>query len=179
MLDTNNFSTLRQYFKDLQEWMGKNKKQIIEKIGQKADHCFRWGSSQWDLPTEETYQELIDVFGIDKWEGFRPYESLRQEYESLRYTFNGKDGTKNVMTYRFRKDKRLNHPTQKPVDLIENIIRHSSNEGDTVLDCFLGSGTTGVACKNLNRNFIGIEIDTEYFKIAEKRINETNNLFSH
>ena len=47
-----------------------------------------------------------------------------------------------------------------------------SNKGDTVLDPFMGSGTTGVACKNLNRNFIGIELDKEYFKIAEERINE-------
>ena len=64
------------------------------------------------------------------------------------------------------------HPTQKPVDLIEDLIKTYTNEGDTVLDNCMGSGTTGVACKNLNRNFIGIELDPEYFKIAEKRINE-------
>ena len=70
------------------------------------------------------------------------------------------------------KDKRY-HPTQKPVELIEKIIQKSSNEGDTVLDPFMGSGTTGVACVNTNRNFIGIEIDEEYFKIAEKRIEKS------
>ena len=66
------------------------------------------------------------------------------------------------------------HETQKPVKLIEYLIKTYSNEGDTVLDNTMGSGTTGVACKNLNRNFIGIELDPEYFKIAEKRINEIN-----
>ena len=64
------------------------------------------------------------------------------------------------------------HPTQKPVALFEYLIKTYTNEGDTVLDNCMGSGTTGVACKNLNRNFIGIELDPEYFKIAEKRINE-------
>jgi site-specific DNA-methyltransferase (adenine-specific) len=64
------------------------------------------------------------------------------------------------------------HPTEKPVDLLEYLIKTYTNEGDTVLDNCMGSGTTGVACKNLNRNFIGIELDLEYFKIAEKRINE-------
>ena len=63
------------------------------------------------------------------------------------------------------------HPTQKPVALMEYLIKTYTNEGDTVLDFTMGSGTTGVACKNLNRNFIGIELDPEYFKIAEKRIN--------
>ena len=64
------------------------------------------------------------------------------------------------------------HPTQKPVALMEYLIKTYTNEGETVLDFTMGSGTTGVACTNLNRNFIGIELDKEYFKIAEKRINE-------
>ena len=63
------------------------------------------------------------------------------------------------------------HPTIKPLELVEKHLLHSSNEGDTILDCFMGSGTTGVACKELNRNFIGIELDDEYFKIAKDRIN--------
>lgn len=64
------------------------------------------------------------------------------------------------------------HPTQKSLELIKYLITVSSNEGDTVLDNCMGSGTTGVACVQLNRNFIGMEISPEYFKIAEKRINE-------
>lgn len=62
------------------------------------------------------------------------------------------------------------HPTQKPVDLCEYLIKTYTNDGDTVLDNCMGSGTTGVACKHLNRNFIGIELDPNYFKIAKNRI---------
>ena len=62
------------------------------------------------------------------------------------------------------------HPTQKPVALLEYLIRTYTNEGDTVLDITMGSGTTGVACVQLNRNFIGIEIDPTYFAIAQERI---------
>jgi len=62
------------------------------------------------------------------------------------------------------------HPTQKPVPLLEWLIKTYSNEGDTVLDNCMGSGSTGVACVNTNRNFIGIESDPEYFKICEERI---------
>lgn len=62
------------------------------------------------------------------------------------------------------------HPAEKPVDLIQRFIRVSSQEGDTVLDCFMGSGTTGVACVQLNRSFIGIEVEQKYFDIAKQRI---------
>jgi len=64
------------------------------------------------------------------------------------------------------------HPTQKPVALMEYLIRTYTNEGDTVLDFTMGSGTTGVACVNTDRKFIGIELDADYFAIAEKRIAE-------
>ena len=67
-------------------------------------------------------------------------------------------------------NRTLDHPDQKPVLLIERIIRASSNENDTVLDAFAGSGTTGVACKNTNRNFILIEQEKKYCQIIEKRI---------
>jgi site-specific DNA-methyltransferase (adenine-specific) len=62
------------------------------------------------------------------------------------------------------------HPTQKPVALLEYLIKTYTNENDTVLDFTMGSGSTGVACKNLNRNFIGIEKDDKYFDIAKQRI---------
>ncbi len=62
------------------------------------------------------------------------------------------------------------HPTQKPVALMEYLIKTYTNEGETVLDFTMGSGTTGVAAKRLNRCFIGIELDKEYFEIAKKRI---------
>lgn len=63
------------------------------------------------------------------------------------------------------------HPTQKPVKLFEFLLEKYSKQGETVFDPFMGSGTTGVACKNLNRNFIGIELDPEYYQIAQARIN--------
>lgn len=64
------------------------------------------------------------------------------------------------------------HPTQKPVELLEYLIKTYSNEGDTILDNCMGSGSTGVACINTNRNFIGIELDKKYFEIAQHRIDE-------
>ena len=71
---------------------------------------------------------------------------------------------------RFNTDKgRGLHPTQKPVALLEYLIRTYTNEGDTVLDNCMGSGSTGVACINTGRNFIGIELDDKYFRIAESR----------
>jgi len=72
---------------------------------------------------------------------------------------------------RFNTDKRNSvHPTQKPVALLEYLIKTYTNEGETVLDNCMGSGSTGVAAKNLNRDFIGIELDENYFEIAKKRI---------
>ena len=66
--------------------------------------------------------------------------------------------------------ERTIHPTQKPLSLITDLVLKHSNEGDMVLDCFMGSGTTGVACKNTNREFIGMELDAKYFEIACNRI---------
>ena len=75
-----------------------------------------------------------------------------------------------TMTNASRKNKL--HPTQKPVPLLEYLIKTYTNEGETVLDNCMGSGSTGVACVNLNRSFIGIEMDDKYFEIASKRIND-------
>lgn len=72
----------------------------------------------------------------------------------------------------FSRDRNKVHPTQKPVALMEYMIRTYTNEGDTVLDNCMGSGTTGVACINTGRNFIGIEKDQQYFNIAEGRISQ-------
>jgi len=70
----------------------------------------------------------------------------------------------------FDMDRQSIHPTQKPVALIEYLIKTYSNEGETVLDNCMGSGTTGVACVRTNRNFIGIEMDENYFELAKERI---------
>ena len=87
------------------------------------------------------------------------------------------DGTRHpTQVLRFNRDnprQRL-HPTQKPVELLEYLIKTYSNEGMTVLDNCMGSGSTGVACLNTNRNFIGIELDENYFNIAKNRIETYN-----
>ena len=175
--DIKEFKSLRDYFKYIQLEIGLNKKHIIDKIGQRADHCFRHSSSQWDLPTEETYNELINTFNIDKYEGFKTYQELRQEYESLRYTFNTarvkEDLRANSNVWLYPPAKKQGHITPKPIEMLENIIKHSTNEGDLVLDCFMGSGSTGVACLNTNRRFIGIEKEEKYFHISKDRLLNT------
>jgi DNA modification methylase len=170
MLDTNNFPTMRGYFKRLQEYIGQGLKQINAKMGhRKAEHAFYWKTTQWDMPTPETYKQLIDTFGIDKWDGFREYEDLRREYESLRYTHNLDTNHNNVWRSQERNNGKQ-HPTQKPIDLMERIVKTSSKEGGIILDPFMGSGTTAIACINTNRNFIGFEIDKHYCDIANERI---------
>ena len=85
---------------------------------------------------------------------------------------DNKDGLRHPKTIqKFNRDRGY-HPTQKPVALLEYLIKTYTNEGETVLDNCMGSGSTGVACVNTNRNFIGYELNEKYFKIAEKRINE-------
>ncbi len=171
---------LRKYFARVYEFIGKTKKEIMQIIGQKADHCFRLNSSQYSLCTKSTYQELIDVFGINKMQGFIEYAELRktqdeytQKYASVFNLWQGGKSKPNVLEY--KKDNDGYHPTQKPVALLEDLIQTYSNEGDTVLDFTAGSGSTGVACVNTNRHFIGIELDEGYFNIAKKRIEEAVN----
>ena len=186
--DCNHFQSLRKYFYEMLCFMGETnkgiakklghrksehafyvlpKKAVIEAVGQKADHCFIYGSTQWDLPTEETYKELIKVFGINKWGGFKEYGCLRQEYEELRYTFNNQKSHHSVWNYPI--EKKQSHITPKPTELIKNIILHSSNPGDLILDPFLGSGTTLLACKQTGRNCIGFEKEPKYEPLIRKR----------
>ena len=110
--------------------------------------------------------------------GFKPYK-CKQGRHSTNYgayeqghitESNGERYPIDII--KFKKDSGL-HPTQKPVELLEYLIKTYTNENETVLDNCMGSGSTGVACVNTNRNFIGYELDEKYFEIAEKRINET------
>lgn len=166
---------LRPYFKEVFEFIGGTKKRIIETIGQRVDHVFRFKSSQFDLCTLETYNDIIKHFNIDEIQGFKEFDYLKQidkEYK-IKYgsTFNlweGKKYKSNILKY--KKDYDGHHPTQKPVLLLEDLIKTFSNESDLVVDLTMGSGSTGVACCNTNRDFIGIELDNDYFKIAEQRI---------
>jgi len=88
---------------------------------------------------------------------------------------NGGKQMRNLWTLTAKRHK-TSHPTEKPEDLLERIILLGSKEGDLILDPFMGSGTTGVVAKRLNRNFFGIEIDNGYFNVAQKRINTEKTL---
>ena len=178
---------LREYFAKVLDFIGVTScKEINARLGhRKAEHCFyvtgrRNGSTQFSLCTERTYQELIDVFGINKMQGFIEYAELRktqdeytQKYASVFNLWQGGKSKSNVLEY--KKDNDGYHPTQKPVALLEDLIQTYSNEGNTVLDFTAGSGSTGAACVNTNRRFIGIELDEGYFNIAKKRIEEAVN----
>jgi len=166
---------LRPYFKELFEFIGGTKKRIIETIGQRVDHVFRFKSSQFDLCTLETYKDLIKYFEIDKMQGFKEFDCLQNIDNEFKVkfasTFNLWEGNKyksNILKY--KKDYTGHHPTQKPVLLLEDLIKTFSNENDLVVDLTMGSGSTGVACVNTNRSFIGIEMDDKYFEIAKERI---------
>ena len=100
----------------------------------------------------------------------REYEDLKREYEGLRRPFNAEpdDQWGDIWDFPIERDQK--HPTQKPIRLIEHIAKISSKRSQTILDPFMGSGTTGVACANLGRKFIGIEIERKYFDIACERI---------
>ena len=165
---------LRQRIKSIIDYIGKTKKQIFSEMGhQGVCHFFRYDTDQFNLCTEATYNELIELYGIDKLDNFTPYAELVEINKSYLRVFNLHDGKKyksNILEY--KKDYNGYHPTQKPVALLEDLIKTYSNEGDTVLDFTCGSGSTGVAALNTNRKFIGIELDPDYFKIAESRINE-------
>jgi site-specific DNA-methyltransferase (adenine-specific) len=172
--DTLGQHPLRDYSKKIMDFIGLTLKQINAELGhRKAEHFFYVDSTQYGLCTESVYEELCCYFYIARESWFIPYAELKDIDRRFARRFNLPDGKKfksNVLQY--KKDYTGLHPTQKPVLLIEDLIKTYTNEGETVLDFAAGSGTTGVAAKNLNRNFIGIELDPDYFEIARKRINE-------
>ena len=94
-------------------------------------------------------------------------KSLNRYEHLLKYPTNVINDIKCVFN---RSGEKVNHPTQKPTELMEYLIKTYTNENETVLDFTMGSGSTGVACVNTNRNFIGIEMDEKYFDIGSKRI---------
>jgi site-specific DNA-methyltransferase (adenine-specific) len=178
---------LREYFKIVIGYIGLNLKQINTTLGhRRAEHTFYIDSIQYGLCTEKTYLELIEIFKIDKMDEFKSFSELKlidTEYrtellktmnEQYPSTFNLWQGNKhksNILKY--KKDYNGYHPTQKPVLLLEDLIQTFSNETDLVVDLTMGSGSTGVASRNLNRDFIGIEKDKKYFEIAQERIDIT------
>ena len=165
------FYGLQNYFLTERKKTGKTATFLDSVMGIKASYCY-WEkptTHAYRIPDEKNYKLLQNYFEGKAFD--REYESLRQEYESLRYKHNLDANHNNV--WQFKRDKGKNyHECQKPVDILERIIKCSSNTNDVVLDMFMGSGSTGVACINTNRNFIGIELDENYYNIAKQRITE-------
>ena len=163
---------LRNYFAEEKAKSGLSTSDFNRLLGNKmASHYFTNGI-QFLVPTEIDYKKLQATGFFQK-----PYEEVdeiaRKHKESQKSVFNlwrGGKSKSNVLEY--AKDNDGYHPTQKPVKLLEDLIQTYSNEGNTVLDFTMGSGSTGVACINTNRNFIGIELDKGYFNIAKQRIEE-------
>lgn len=176
--DTDGIHPLREYFKKVRQYIPVSTGEINKVLDNvMSSHHYFTNGMQFSVPVERDYDKLIQVFGIDKMEGFKPYIELRatdkQFKKALPSTFNLWEGGKyksNILKY--RKDYDGYHPTQKPVLLLEDLIKTFSNAGDLVVDLTMGSGSTGVACVNTNRNFIGYELEEDYFDIATKRINK-------
>ena len=196
-----NYDFRRKYFKEILNFIGKKKTEVLKETNQGLDHCFRTNSLQFGIPTKENYKLLIEKYHIDKMDNFIEYEKLNC-YER---TYNpqgiiglnkikkrgssakhfGESGLKtenfqeytnypnNILFFPKEKSDKNLHPTQKPIALLEYLIKTYTNEGEIVLDNCMGSGSTGVACVNTNRNFIGIELDKDFFEIAKKRIEDT------
>ncbi len=154
---------VKPFLKERQEALGLTAKQINEALGVKSN-----GGGMWSIytgnnvceqfPTKELWDKLSRVLSFDY-----PYEKVAQ-------TFNPQIGVTDVWSdIDFYEEKHI-HPTQKPLKLIRRLIKASSNEDDIVLDPFSGVGTTQVGCVQTKRNFIGFELNKEYYDKACKRI---------
>ena len=166
------FEPLKSYLVGERDRAGWTTKRIVEAMKcSTPSHYF--STSQWALPTAEHYKTLRELFNSNSQEYLRKdYEELRKDYEELRRPFNASkeaDFT-DVWTFEPVSSYAGKHPCEKPQDLLRHIITTTSRQGATVLDCFMGSGSTGIACRELGRNFIGIELDTEYFRKASEAI---------
>ena len=169
---------LRGYFLDEKEEAGLTNASIRNILGNEMGGHYFTGGVQFCLPTADNYaklqstgyfnREYADLKKIDT--SYRD-GLLREMNEKFPSTFNLWEGGRyksNIL--RYKKDYSGYHPTQKPVALLKDLIKTFSNAGDLVVDLTMGSGSTGVAARDTSRGFIGIEIDANYFEIAERRI---------
>jgi len=171
---------LREYFLTQKEESKLTDGEIKKILGNGMGGHYFTNGSQFCLPTLANYEKLQTTgFFKRDWNELKQIDTeyrtelLRQMNNQHPSVFNLWEGNKyksNILKY--KKDYNGYHPTQKPILLLEDLIKTFSNEGDLVVDLTMGSGSTGVACINTNRNFIGIEKDDKYFEIAEKRIEE-------
>lgn len=138
---------------------------IIEEIT-----VFYKKSPSYDYVGEPYKNDFIKKFNTD-WKYSDTCPLQRQKLAEKKYTHRTKNNFLEFKRDGVRSKNRF-HPTQKPIELLKYLIETYTSEGETVLDFTMGSGSTGVAAKQLNRDFIGIELDEEYFNIAKRRINE-------
>lgn len=161
---------VKEYLKTHQELKNLSAKEINTLLGVKSNGGGMWSIYTGDnvckqFPTKEIWNKLANILGFDL-----PYESIAQ-------TFNPIMGITDVWDDIDFYNEDRNHPTQKPVKLIKRLIQASSNKGDTVLDPFMGSGTTAVAAVMENRKFIGFETNSEYCEVANKRLRDLTGPF--
>lgn len=169
---------LRQYFMDEKQKSELTDSEIKTILGNGMGGHYFTNGSQFCLPTLKNYEKLQttgffkrdwnELKAIDKKYRDELMRKMNEQYPSTFNLWEGKKYKSNILKY--KKDYDGCHPTQKPVLLLEDLIKTFSNENDLVVDLTMGSGSTGVACKNTNRNFIGIEKDENYFNIAKQRI---------
>ena len=169
--DNESNKELRVYAKKIRNHIGLRSKEINKVLGHaRAQHFLTYDGLQFRIPTEKTYNELIIKFKLNELDFFMPYHKLKEKYESIQI-FNLQNGKNHKGSiFKYSKDKNKLHPTQKPLALMEDLISTYTNEGDLVLDFTVGSGTTCLACKKTNRNYIGFELDQNYYNIALKRL---------
>jgi len=157
---------IRDLLQDRALEKGLTPKEINEFLGKASNGGGTWssiaGKRQKNLqePTKEDWEKLEQLFG------------KLPNYEDVVYTFNLPIGITDVfddIKFYFPKGEKL-HTTQKPIELMDRIVKSCSREGDLILDPFMGSGSTAVSCKNLNRNYIGCEFDEHYFQVCVDRL---------
>ncbi len=149
---------IREMLKERQKALGLSAKDINERLGVKSN-----GGGMWSIYTGENVCEQIPTKEL--WESLQNILQFQYPYEELSQTYNVILGMNDVWCdLKFYNNKERIHPTQKPFELMERLILASSNEGDLVLDPFMGSGCTACMCKKNRRDYVGFEIDAEYYK---------------
>jgi len=179
--ETGIFDEIRNYMDNERIKLGLQKRKINKLLGVSTNgggmacHYFSKGNKIWTLPTKEAFNRLNEIgfnFDYNKLKEWRDrlFQNWKRYRDKHRFIFNNQKTHHSVWNYDI--EKKIGHTTPKPLELIKNIILHSSKEGQIVLDCFMGSGTTALACKELNRRYIGFEKDPEYYKIISKRLSQ-------
>lgn len=139
-----------------------------------ASACLSLNKAKPAMFTKDMYDKLrVWLNNSKEYEYLRKeYEDLRKEYEDLRRYFNNSRNLTEVLQFNSEIKNSFEHETVKPISLVQSLILTCSKESDLILDPFLGSGTTAVAAQALGRNFIGIEISSNYVKIARERLRQ-------